>query len=94
MDTSYLKDHAETRGFMLGRPARAKPTPDGKTLVPSSGDTTLRLWDTEPLRLRSQARRAAECAVTHRPAARVGQLHLRAQAELLSALWTDTPLSM
>jgi WD40 repeat protein len=35
-------------------------SPDGKTLASSSGDTTLRLWDTEPLRLRSQARRAAE----------------------------------
>jgi WD40 repeat protein len=23
-------------------------SPDGKTLVSSSGDTTLRLWDTEP----------------------------------------------
>src|SRR5262249_8720388 len=28
-------------------------SPDGKTLVSSSGDTTLRLWDTEPLRKRS-----------------------------------------
>jgi hypothetical protein len=27
------------------------------SLVSSSGDTTLRLWDTEPLRLRSQMRR-------------------------------------
>jgi WD40 repeat protein len=35
-------------------------SPDGKTLVSSSGDTTLRLWDTEPLRERSQARRVAE----------------------------------
>jgi WD40 repeat protein len=35
-------------------------SPDGKTLVSSSGDKTLRLWDTEPLRLRSQVRRAAE----------------------------------
>jgi WD40 repeat protein len=35
-------------------------SPDGKTLVSSSGDTTLRLWDTEPLRLRSPVRRAAE----------------------------------
>jgi dipeptidyl-peptidase-4 len=33
LDTSYLKDHAETRGFMLGRPARAKPTPDGKAVL-------------------------------------------------------------
>jgi hypothetical protein len=28
--------------------------------VSSSGDTTLRLWDTEPLRDRSMARREAE----------------------------------
>ena len=34
-------------------------SPDGKTLVSSSGDTTLRLWDTEPLRERYQARREA-----------------------------------
>jgi dipeptidyl-peptidase-4 len=33
VDTSYLKDHAETRGFMLGRPVRAKPTPDGKAVL-------------------------------------------------------------
>jgi hypothetical protein len=31
-----------------------------KTLVSSSGDATLRLWDTEPLRARSRLRRAAE----------------------------------
>jgi dipeptidyl-peptidase-4 len=33
LDTSYLKDHAETRGFLLGRPARAKPTPDGQAVL-------------------------------------------------------------
>src|SRR4051794_14580509 len=33
LDTTYLKDHAETRGFMLGRPTRAKPTPDGKAVL-------------------------------------------------------------
>ncbi len=33
VDTSYLKDHAETRGFMLGRPVRARPTPDGKAVL-------------------------------------------------------------
>ena len=33
LDTSYLKDHAETRGFMLGRPSRPKPTPDGKAVL-------------------------------------------------------------
>jgi dipeptidyl-peptidase 4 len=31
--TSYLRDHAETRGFMLGRPVKARPTPDGSAVV-------------------------------------------------------------
>jgi WD40 repeat protein len=35
-------------------------SPDGKTLVSGSGDTTLRVWDTEPLRKRFRLRRAAE----------------------------------
>jgi dipeptidyl-peptidase 4 len=30
---SYLRDHALTRGFMLGRPTRAKPTPDGNAVL-------------------------------------------------------------
>src|SRR5262245_59711716 len=33
LDTSYLKDHALTRGFMLGRPVRPKVSPDGKTVL-------------------------------------------------------------
>src|SRR5438105_15963950 len=33
LDTSYLRAHAETRGFMLGRPVKAKPTPDGKAVL-------------------------------------------------------------
>jgi dipeptidyl-peptidase-4 len=33
IDTRYLRDHAETRGFMLGRPVKAKPTPDGKAVL-------------------------------------------------------------
>src|SRR5437763_8609109 len=33
LDLQYLRDYAETRGFMLGRPARAKPTPDGKAVL-------------------------------------------------------------
>ena len=41
-------------------------SPDGKTLVSSSGDATLRLWDTEPLRERSRVRRAASQEVPRR----------------------------
>ena len=31
--TSYLRDHAETRGFMLGRPVRARPIPNGSAVL-------------------------------------------------------------
>jgi dipeptidyl-peptidase-4 len=33
LDTSYLRRHAETRGFQLGRPARPRVTPDGKAVL-------------------------------------------------------------
>jgi dipeptidyl-peptidase-4 len=33
LDTTYLRDHAQTRGFMLGRPTGARPTPDGKAVL-------------------------------------------------------------
>jgi dipeptidyl-peptidase-4 len=33
VDTSFVKRHAQTRGFMLGRPAKPKVTPDGKTVL-------------------------------------------------------------
>jgi dipeptidyl-peptidase-4 len=33
LDTSYLRTYAETRGFSLGRPAKARPTPDGKAVL-------------------------------------------------------------
>jgi dipeptidyl-peptidase-4 len=33
LDTQYLRDHSETRGFMLGRPMRPYPTPDGKAVL-------------------------------------------------------------
>src|SRR5688572_17612735 len=32
-NTQYLRDHAETRAFMLGRPGKAIPTPDGKAVL-------------------------------------------------------------
>src|SRR5580765_4415217 len=33
LGSRYLRDHAETRGFMLGRPTQAAPTPDGKAVL-------------------------------------------------------------
>jgi dipeptidyl-peptidase-4 len=33
INAQYLRDHAETRGFMLGRPTKARPTPDGKAVL-------------------------------------------------------------
>ncbi len=33
LDTSYLRDYSQTRGFMLGRPIRPRIAPDGKTVL-------------------------------------------------------------
>jgi dipeptidyl-peptidase-4 len=33
VDTTFLRDYSATRGFMLGRPVKAKPTPDGKAVL-------------------------------------------------------------
>src|SRR5260370_41707302 len=33
LDAKYLRDHAATRGFLLGRPVQARPTPDGKAVL-------------------------------------------------------------
>ncbi|MEW6157727.1 MAG: DPP IV N-terminal domain-containing protein [Verrucomicrobiota bacterium] len=33
MNAEYLRRHAETRGFLLGRPVQAKPTPDGQAVL-------------------------------------------------------------
>ncbi|HKY06675.1 MAG TPA: S9 family peptidase, partial [Candidatus Binatia bacterium] len=32
-NTQYLRDHAETRGFMLGRPTKSVVTPDGSAVL-------------------------------------------------------------
>ncbi len=32
-EDTFLRDYAETRGFMLGRPVNATPTPDGKAVL-------------------------------------------------------------
>src|SRR5262245_62097572 len=32
-EASFLRDYAQTRGFMLGRPVKATPTPDGKAVL-------------------------------------------------------------
>ena len=52
-------------------------SPDGATLASGSHDRTVRLWDTEPLKTRYQARREAEA--------------LRPDAErLVAKLWRET----
>src|SRR5689334_12977893 len=33
LETQFLRDLAETRGFMLGRPVKATPSPDGKAVL-------------------------------------------------------------
>jgi len=33
LKTSFLRTYAQTRGFMLGRPVQATPTPDGKAVL-------------------------------------------------------------
>jgi len=33
LDAKYLRDHAQTRGFMLGRPVKPQFTPDGKSVL-------------------------------------------------------------
>ncbi|MCI0541500.1 MAG: hypothetical protein L0Z50_40390, partial [Verrucomicrobiales bacterium] len=33
LDNAFLRDYAATRGFMLGRPSKAQPTPDGRSIL-------------------------------------------------------------
>jgi dipeptidyl-peptidase-4 len=33
VNTDYLRLHAQTRGFLLGRPVKVKPTPDGSAIL-------------------------------------------------------------
>src|SRR2546423_13597572 len=33
VDTSFLRQYALTRGFMLGRPVKPQPTPDGTAVL-------------------------------------------------------------
>src|SRR5215468_3523896 len=33
LDNAFLRDYAVTRGFTLGRPSKAQPTPDGRSVL-------------------------------------------------------------
>src|SRR3569832_316310 len=64
LDTSYLKDHAQTRGFMLGRPVRPRVTPDGKAVLflranPRQAKMSLFEMDTAPGKANVRVRRGA-----------------------------------
>jgi hypothetical protein len=69
-------------------------SPDGSSLLSGSGDSTVRLWDTEPPARRRNARREAEAL---RPEAEhlVARLfaELREPADVVAHLRTDEGLS-
>jgi hypothetical protein len=69
-------------------------SPDGATLMSSSGDLTVRLWDTAALRVRYQARREAGALrpEAERIVARLGR-EKNGPAEIAEALRLDRALS-
>ena len=72
----------------------SRNAPDGQSLVSSSGDFTVRLWDTAPLKARYLARR--EVAALRPEAERLVEQLWRDQhdpAEVVAALRSDRALS-
>ena len=60
LDTSFLRTYSETRGFMLGRPVKPKPTPDGKTVLFLR--RRAKTPEAEPVRVRRGHRQDARAA--------------------------------
>ena len=54
LDASFLRLYAETRGFMLGRPTKPKPTPDGKAVLFLRSEA--KKAEAEPVRIRCRHR--------------------------------------
>ena len=57
IDTTYLHDHALTRGFTLGRPVKPRPTPDGRAVLflrATARKPQLSLYEYDPLTRRTR----------------------------------------